>query len=132
MFSLLGAGLALGLFMTPDNGKNRGMRMGMLLGFAFLTGLGLGPLLQMAIMMNPTLVPSALMITSAVFACFTGAALFAPDGKELLLFSRVRVINFSSSQASIFISVEPSCLAFPPSSFSAWPTSSLGPSFFSR
>merc|ERR1719432_152916 len=33
----------------------------MLLGFAFLTGLGLGPLLQMAIMMNPTLVPSALM-----------------------------------------------------------------------
>jgi FtsH-binding integral membrane protein len=85
MFSLLGAGLALGLFMTPDNGKNRGMRMGMLLGFAFLTGLGLGPLLQMAIMMNPSLVPSALMITSAVFACFTGAALFAPDGKYLYL-----------------------------------------------
>merc|ERR1712112_396058 len=74
LFSLLGVGLALGLFMTPDNGKNRGMRMGMLLGFAFLTGLGLGPLLQLAIMMNPSLVPSALMITSAVFACFTGAA----------------------------------------------------------
>jgi len=85
MFSLLGAGLALGLFMTPDNGKNRGMRMGMLLGFAFLTGLGLGPLLSMAIMMNPSLVPSALMLTSAVFACFTGAALFAPDGKYLYL-----------------------------------------------
>jgi len=85
MFSLLGAGLALGLFMTPDNGKNRGMRMGMLLGFAFLTGLGLGPLLAMAIRMNPSLVPSALMLTSAVFACFTGAALVAPDGKYLYL-----------------------------------------------
>jgi FtsH-binding integral membrane protein len=85
MFSLLGAGLALGLFMTPDNGKNRGMRMGMLLGFAFLTGLGMGPLLSMAIMMNPSLVPSAMMLTSAIFACFTGAALFAPDGKYLYL-----------------------------------------------
>jgi len=85
MFSLLGAGLALGLFMTPDNGKNRGMRLGMLLGFAFLTGLGLGPLLSMAIMMNPSLVPSAFMLTSAIFACFTGAALFAPDGKYLYL-----------------------------------------------
>jgi hypothetical protein len=28
MFSLLAAGLALGLFMTPDNGKNRDTRMG--------------------------------------------------------------------------------------------------------
>ena len=56
LFSLAGAGLALGLFMTPDNGKNRGTRLGMLMGFAFLTGLGLGPLLSMAIMMNPSLV----------------------------------------------------------------------------
>merc|ERR1712179_112035 len=85
VFSLLGAGLALGLFMTPDNGKNRGMRMGMMLGFAFLTGLGMGPLLQMAIMMNPQLVPSAFMLTSVIFAGFTGAALFAPDGKNLYL-----------------------------------------------
>ena len=59
--------------------------MGMLLGFAFLTGLGLGPLLFVAIMMNPSLVPSALMLTSAMVACFTGATLFAPDGKYLYL-----------------------------------------------
>merc|ERR1719411_612984 len=39
----------------------------------------------MAIMVNPSLVPSALMLTSAIFACFTGAALFAPDGKYLYL-----------------------------------------------
>merc|ERR1711971_884200 len=68
-----------GLFMTPDNGKNRGTRLSMLMAFAFLTGLGLGPLLSMAIMVNPSLVPSAF------FACFTGAALFAPDGKYLYL-----------------------------------------------
>ncbi|XP_023343384.1 probable Bax inhibitor 1, partial [Eurytemora carolleeae] len=85
VFSLLGAGLALGLFFTPDNGKNRPARLGMLLGFAFLTGLGLGPLLDLAIMMNPSIVPSALMLTCMVFACFSGAALFAPDGKYLYL-----------------------------------------------
>jgi len=85
LLSLLGLGLALGLFMTPDNGKNRSTRLAMLLGFAFFAGLGLGPLLDMAIMMNPTIVPSALMLTTAVFACFSGAALYAPDGKYLYL-----------------------------------------------
>jgi hypothetical protein len=44
----------------------------MLMGFAFLTGLGLGPLLDMAVRMNPTIVPSALLLTTAVFASFTG------------------------------------------------------------
>jgi len=83
--SLLAAGLAFGLFLTPDNGKNRSTRMGMLLGFGFLTGLGLGPLLQLAIMMNPSIVPTALLVTSTVFACFTGASLMAPDGKYLYL-----------------------------------------------
>jgi len=62
-----------------------GTRLSMLMAFAFLTGLGLGPLLSMAIMVNPSLVPSAFMLTSAIFACFTGAALFAPDGKYLYL-----------------------------------------------
>ena len=38
LFSLAAAGLAMGLFFTPDNGKNRGTRMAMLLGFGFLTG----------------------------------------------------------------------------------------------
>merc|ERR550519_842089 len=39
----------------------------------------------MAIMINPSVVPSAFMLTSIVFACFTGAALMAPDGKYLYL-----------------------------------------------
>jgi len=85
LFSLAAAGLAFGLFLTPDNGKNRGTRMAMLLGFGFLTGLGMGPMLQLAMMMNPTLVPTAFMVTSVIFACFTGAALMAPDGKYLYL-----------------------------------------------
>ena len=41
-FGLLGAlasiGLVMGLHFTPDNGKNKGQRTAMLLGFAFLSG----------------------------------------------------------------------------------------------
>merc|ERR550519_2735333 len=85
LLSLLGLGLALGLFMTPDNGKNRSTRLAMLLGFAFFSGLGMGPLLDMAIHLNPAIVPSALMLTTMVFACFSAAALYAPDGKYLYL-----------------------------------------------
>ena len=58
----------------------------MMLGFAFLTGLGLGPLLDMAIMINPSIIPSALMLTSVVFASFTGAALVAPSGQVIIDF----------------------------------------------
>jgi len=85
LFALVSMGLALGLHFTPDNGKNRGQRMAMLLGFGFLTGLGMGPLLQMAMMMNPSIVPTAFMVTATIFGCFTGASLMAPDGKYLYL-----------------------------------------------
>jgi FtsH-binding integral membrane protein len=85
LFALAALGLAVGLTFTPDNGKNRGQRMAMLLGFAFLTGLGMGPLLDMAVRINPALIPNALMMSTMVFACFSGAALFAPDGQYLYL-----------------------------------------------
>jgi len=84
-FALLGAALAFGLFFTPDNGKNRGMRLSMLLGFAFFSGLGMGPLLDLAIRINPTIVPNALLLSSMIFASFTGVSLFAPDGQYLFL-----------------------------------------------
>ena len=84
-FALLGAALAFGLFFTPDNGKNRGLRLSMLLGFAFFSGLGMGPLLDMAVRINPTIVPNALLMSTMIFASFTGVALFAPDGHYLFL-----------------------------------------------
>ncbi len=85
MWSLLGLGLAMGLHFTPDNGKNRGQRMAMLLGFAFLSGLGLGPLLDLGIRINPAVIPNAFLMSTVIFACFSGAALFAPDGQYLYL-----------------------------------------------
>ena len=57
-FALLGVAFAFGLICSPDNGKNRGMRLTMLLGFAFFSGLGCGSLLDLAIRINPTIVPN--------------------------------------------------------------------------
>ena len=85
MFSLLGFGLAMGLHFTPDNGKNRMQRLSMLLGFAFLSGLGMGPLLDLAIRINPAIITNALLLSTVIFASFSGAALFAPDGQYLFL-----------------------------------------------
>ena len=48
-------------------------------------GLGMGPLLDFAIMINPAIVVTALLMSASIFACFSGAALFAPNGQYLYL-----------------------------------------------
>lgn len=73
------------LLCTPDNGKNTNLRLSYLLGFAGLTGIGLGPLLDMVIMVNPQIVVTALFGTSIVFIAFTFCALFAERGSLLFL-----------------------------------------------
>jgi FtsH-binding integral membrane protein len=84
--SILGSiGLLLGLHFTPDNGKNLTTRTAMLLGFAFCSGVGLGPLIGYAYALNPAIIFSALLGTTLIFACFTLVSLFAPDGSYLYL-----------------------------------------------
>jgi len=85
LYALLSMGLVMGLMATPDNGKNRSTRMALLLAFSFFSGLGTGPLLDMAIRINPSIIPNAFMLSGMIFACFSGAALFAPDGQYLYL-----------------------------------------------
>lgn len=85
IFGLLGLGLAFGLHMTPDNGKNRSTRLAMLLGFAFFSGLGMGPMLDMAIRVNPQIIPQAFLMSAGIFVSFSGVSLFAPDGQYLYL-----------------------------------------------
>lgn len=53
--------LLIALISTPDNGKNQFKRLVYLVGFAFSSGLGLCPLLEIAIIMNPSIVVSALI-----------------------------------------------------------------------
>lgn len=62
MLTTLGTiGLLLALISTPDNGKNQKLRLSYLLGFAFLSGLGLGPLIKIVITVNPSIVVTALI-----------------------------------------------------------------------
>lgn len=53
-------GLLAALMSTPDNGKNQKLRLGYLLGFTFLAGLGLGPLLELVISVDPSIIVTAL------------------------------------------------------------------------
>lgn len=77
--------LCFALGTTPDNGKNTKLRFIYLLGFAFLSGLGVGPLLQLVISINPTILVTALIGTAAVFVSFTISSLFAARGCYLYL-----------------------------------------------
>lgn len=95
MFStMIGAGLLTGLgaiaaliwlMVTPYDGKNQLQRLTLFGSFAFLSGCNLGPLLDMAVRVNPTLIFQALLGTSVVFACFSLSALYAPRGQYLYL-----------------------------------------------
>lgn len=78
-------GLLVALMATPDNGKNRKLRLGYLLGFAFFTGMGMGPLLEAVIDFDPSIVMTALLGTIVIFGSFSLCSLFAERGKFLYL-----------------------------------------------
>lgn len=75
----------IALYAIPHDGKNQGQRLAILGVFGFLSGCNLGPLLEVAIAVNPALIVEALLGTSVVFACFSLAALYAPRGQYLYL-----------------------------------------------
>ncbi|XP_011300495.1 probable Bax inhibitor 1 [Fopius arisanus] len=86
LLSTLGAlGLLIALGVTPDNGKNQKLRLGYLLGFAFLSGLGLGPLLEIVISIDPSIIVTALVGSTVVFVSFSLSSLYAPRGQWLYL-----------------------------------------------
>ncbi|XP_015752790.1 PREDICTED: probable Bax inhibitor 1 [Acropora digitifera] len=78
-------GFLIALSMTPFDGKNQSKRMGFLLGFAFCTGLGLGPLMDVVIQVDPSIIPTAFFATTLVFVCFTLSALWAEQRTYLYL-----------------------------------------------
>jgi len=86
IFVTFGAIIALLLlYATPDNGRNEQLRLGYLFGFAFLSGLSTGPLMDYVIRVDPSIVSTAFFGTCIVFGCFTAAAIYAPDRKYLYL-----------------------------------------------
>ncbi|GLH11284.1 Bax inhibitor 1 [Gryllus bimaculatus] len=107
LFAVIAAlGLVTALVATPDNGKNRKLRLGYLLGFAFFSGLGMGPLLEQVIMIDPSIIVTALIGTCVVFTSFTICSLLAERGRWLYIGSTLMTVLSSMlilSLANIFL-----------------------------
>ena len=85
IITVLGAfGMIILLIRTPY-GKNKFKRLLFLFFFAFFTGCNIGPLLDIAVGVNPALIMQTLLGTSVVFICFSLSALFAPRGQYLFM-----------------------------------------------
>ena len=86
LLSALGSlGLMIWLMATPHSHETEQKRLGLLAGFAFLTGVGLGPALDLCIAINPSILPTAFMGTAMIFTCFTLSALYARRRSYLFL-----------------------------------------------
>jgi FtsH-binding integral membrane protein len=78
-------GLLLWLLFTAPTAANCAKRFAMLMGFSFLTGVSMGPHLDYVIRLDPSIVPTAFLATSLVFACFSLCSLVCDDRKFLAL-----------------------------------------------
>ncbi|KAG8452349.1 hypothetical protein GDO86_004234 [Hymenochirus boettgeri] len=78
-------GMILWLMGTPHSHDNEGKRLKILSGFAFFTGIGLGPALNLCIEVNPSIIPTALLGTAVIFTCFSLSALYAQRRSFLFL-----------------------------------------------
>ncbi|XP_078542077.1 bax inhibitor 1 isoform X1 [Lissotriton helveticus] len=84
--SLFGSlGLMLWLMFTPHSPEVEKKRLSILAGFAFFTGIGLGPVLDFVISVNPSIIPTAFLGTAVIFTCFSLSALYAQRRSFLYL-----------------------------------------------
>jgi len=83
--SIVGIGLLLALAFTSNEPKNQMLRLGYLSGFAFCTGLGLGPLMDAVIEIDRSIIPTAFLATCVIFASFSLSALWAKERSYLYL-----------------------------------------------
>lgn len=78
-------GLAIFLGLSPEDPKKFNSRLAMLLGFGFLSGHTIGPLLDLVISIQPQIVVTALLGTTVVFVSLSCSALLAQRGSFLFL-----------------------------------------------
>ncbi|XP_051865353.1 probable Bax inhibitor 1 [Pristis pectinata] len=83
--TLISLGLIVWLALTPHSPGTEKRRLGILSAFAFFTGTGLGPLIDFVISINPSIIPTAFLVSALVFCCFTLSALYAQRRSYLFL-----------------------------------------------
>ncbi|VDN03506.1 unnamed protein product [Thelazia callipaeda] len=77
--------LMLMLLKTPHTAENERKRLGYFFGFCALSGISSGPLIEKALIVDPSTIFTAFLATAVIFGCFTLAALHAPSTKFLHL-----------------------------------------------
>lgn len=86
-------------FMQPTK-ENELKRRALSLGFAFIQGLCIGPLLQVTMHINPAIVTMSLFSTALIFASFSLSAIFSPRRSYIylggMLSSAISVLFFMS------------------------------------
>uniref|UniRef100_A0A8C6QCC4 Bax inhibitor 1 n=1 Tax=Nannospalax galili TaxID=1026970 RepID=A0A8C6QCC4_NANGA len=102
LLSALGSlGLMIWLMAIPHKEK----RLGLLTGFAFLTGVGLGPALELCIAVSPSVLPTAFMSTAMIFTCFSLSTLYPRCQSHIFLggiLISVMSLMFLSSLGNLF------------------------------
>lgn len=84
--TLLGSiGFMLAIMFTEHHARNVPKRLGFFVGMAVCTGLGLGPLTQVVMEIDSSIVPTAFLSTAVIFACFTLSALVTRSRSFLYL-----------------------------------------------
>ncbi|KPP72554.1 hypothetical protein Z043_108434 [Scleropages formosus] len=105
--SLLGSlGMMAWLAMTPHNPETEKKRLAILAGFAFFTGVGLGPTMDFVIAVNPSIIVTAFLGTSIIFLCFTLSALYAQRRSYIFLGGTLMsglIIMLLLSLANLFV-----------------------------
>jgi len=72
---LISFGLLLWLMFT--DARDEPKRVGILMAFSLFEGLSVGPLVRYSIALNPSIVVTAFLGATTIFACFTAAALLS-------------------------------------------------------
>eukprot|EP01098_Paradermamoeba_levis_P000897 TRINITY_DN1102_c0_g1_i1.p1 TRINITY_DN1102_c0_g1~~TRINITY_DN1102_c0_g1_i1.p1 ORF type:complete len:237 (-),score=72.10 TRINITY_DN1102_c0_g1_i1:92-802(-) len=85
MTFILGIPLLFWLTLTPHTSQNAPKRVGAFLGFTFLEGCTLSPLLYHVCQVDPRLVSAAFFGTVCVFICFSLSAIFSSRQRTHLL-----------------------------------------------
>jgi len=80
---LAGIGLMFWLAMTPKEEINK--RSGILLGFGFIEGLSIGPLIDSVLDIDPSLITTAFLGTVCIFASFSASAYFSERRSYLFI-----------------------------------------------
>ncbi|GMR53046.1 hypothetical protein PMAYCL1PPCAC_23241, partial [Pristionchus mayeri] len=94
--------LMMALIGTPATRENEKKRMGYFAGFCFTTGISVGPLLEMALAVDPSIIATALTGTVLIFGAFSLASLHAESTKYLFLGGSLMSATFWLLMVSIF------------------------------